>query len=301
MPDFEYKIWSEKMSIINAKTEVCGLIGNPVGHSISPLIHNTISEKMNINLSYVTFRVDNDKVMDAVKGAYALNIKGLNVTVPHKQAAAECVVDIDQLARAIGAVNTLVRVENGFKGYNTDYIGLKRQMEEDGVAIYGEEIIIIGAGGAARAVVFMCANEEAKKIYLLNRSLDNAKKLADDVNSYVEKDVVVPMELADYVKLEKKKYNVIQTTSKGMYPDVDGVPIEDEEFYDLIKNAVDIIFNPGQTSFMKRAAMHGAKVYNGLRMLLYQGVASYELWNNVKVSDEHIKEVYELMKREMVQ
>ena len=110
---------------INGTTRVCGLIGNPVGHSISPVIHNSLARLMDMNMVYTTFKVEKGDVVTAVNGAYALNILGLNVTVPHKQAVMESLVDIDPLAKAIGAVNTLVRTDKGYKGYNTDILGLE--------------------------------------------------------------------------------------------------------------------------------------------------------------------------------
>lgn len=283
---------------INAATALCGLIGNPVGHSKSPLIHNSLSESLGINLAYVTFKVENGTVDTAIKGAYALNIKGLNVTVPHKCEVINSLVDIDPLAKCIGAVNTLVRVEGGYKGYNTDYIGLKRQLEEDGIKIKGEELIILGAGGASRAITFMCASEGASRVYLLNRSIDNARSLAADVNAYMGKEVVMPMLLSEYDKIEKGKYTVIQTTSKGLAPDVEGTPIEDEDFYDLVGYGVDIIFNPYETKFMKLSKAHGAKTQNGLGMLLYQGVAAYELWNDISVPPQLCREVYDLLRND---
>ena len=294
------------MGRIDAKTALCGLMGNPVGHSISPFIHNTLAERLGINLAYVAFRVESGEVETAVKGAYALDIKGLNVTVPHKQEVMGALVEVDELAKKIGAVNTLVRVEGGYKGYNTDYLGIKRQLACDGIDIYGREVIILGAGGASRAVTFMCAATGASKVYLLNRSVDKAQKLADDVNVYVKRDCVKAMQLDGYSKLEgyggsDKKYIVIQTTSKGLYPDVLGTPIEDESFYDMVEAAVDIIFNPSQTHFMRLCREHGARAYNGLEMLLYQGVAAFELWNGTEVSDELCRELYTLMKKEMGQ
>lgn len=294
------------MGKIDAKTALCGLIGNPVGHSISPFIHNTLAQKLGINLAYVTFKVESGDVKTAVKGAYALNIKGMNVTVPHKQEVMGALVKVDELAKNIGAVNTLVRVEGGFKGYNTDYLGIKRQLVCDGIDIEGREVIILGAGGASRAVTFMCATTGASRVYLLNRSVDKAQRLADDVNVYIGKDCVKAMPLDGYKKLTGfggagKKYIVIQTTSKGLYPDVDGTPIEDVAFYDMVEAAVDIIFNPSQTRFMKLCREHGARAYNGLEMLLYQGVAAFELWNGVSVPDELCRELYTLMKKEMGQ
>ena len=294
------------MGKIDAKTALCGLIGNPVGHSISPFIHNTLAQKLGINLAYMAFKVESGEVAAAVKGAYALGIKGMNVTVPHKQEVMDALVCVDELAKNIGAVNTLVRVEGGYKGYNTDYLGIKRQLVCDGIDITGREVIVLGAGGASRAVTFMCATTGASRVYLLNRSVEKAQRLACDVNEYAGRDCVKAMPLDGYKNLDVfggdgKKYIVIQTTSKGLYPDVDGTPIDDGGFYDMVEAAVDIIFNPSQTRFMKLCTEHGARSYNGLEMLLYQGVAAFELWNGIEVSDELCKELYTLMKREMGQ
>lgn len=284
---------------MNSKTKLCCLIGNPVEHSISPLIHNFLAEKMNINLVYTAFKVEDELLGQAVTGAKALGVLGMNVTVPHKCNVMEYLDEIDDIAAKIGAVNTVVTTQNGYKGYNTDILGLRRQLVEEGIVIKGREVIIIGAGGASRAITYLCANEGAKKIWLLNRNLPNAQALANEVNqSYT--DVVCPLTLDEYVKIPKGKYPVIQTTSVGMYPNTDKAAIEDREFYELVEAGVDIIFNPFETKFMKLCKDSNAKAFNGLKMLLYQGVAAFELWNGVKVSEELSKEVFSLMEKEFL-
>ena len=284
---------------MNSKTKLCCLIGNPVEHSISPLIHNFLAEKMDINLVYTAFKVEDELLGQAVRGAKALGVLGMNVTVPHKCNVMEYLDEIDDIAAKIGAVNTVVTTQNGYKGYNTDILGLRRQLVEEGIVIKGREVIIIGAGGASRAITYLCANEGAKKIWLLNRNLPNAQALANEVNqSYT--DVVCPLTLDEYVKIPKGKYPVIQTTSVGMYPNTDKAAIEDREFYELVEAGVDIIFNPFETKFMKLCKDSNAKAFNGLKMLLYQGVAAFELWNGVKVSEELSKEVFSLMEKEFL-
>lgn len=284
---------------MNSKTKLCCLIGNPVEHSISPLIHNFLAKKMNINLVYTAFKVEDELLGQAVRGAKALGVLGMNVTVPHKCNVMEYLDEIDDIAAKIGAVNTVVTTQNGYKGYNTDILGLRRQLVEEGIVIKGREVIIIGAGGASRAITYLCANEGAKKIWLLNRNLPNAQALANEVNqSYT--DVVCPLTLDEYVKIPKGKYPVIQTTSVGMYPNTDKAAIEDREFYELVEAGVDIIFNPFETKFMKLCKDSNAKAFNGLKMLLYQGVAAFELWNGVKVSEELSKEVFSLMEKEFL-
>lgn len=283
---------------MDAETRLYCLIGNPVGHSISPLIHNTLASRMGINMVYTAFCVEGGRLRDAVRGAHALGIRGINVTVPHKCAVLECLADIDPLAAKIGAVNTLVWTEEGYRGYNTDIIGLDRELSEEGIVIRDNSVIILGAGGASKAITYLCADRGAKRIWLLNRSLDRAERLAEEVNACFG-DVVVPMELKNYDRLPAGKYPVIQTTSVGMYPRVSEAPIEEEDFYRLVSAGVDIIFNPGVTRFMEKCAGQGAGAYNGLKMLLYQGIASYELWNGVNVGQELADEVLELMKKEM--
>ena len=182
--------------------------------------------------------------------------------------------------------------------HNTDIIGLMRLLEDAGIEIKGNSFIILGAGGASRAIVYLCASCGADRIFLLNRSVDKAKQLAEEVNSFFP-DIVEALPLKDYGRIPKGKYPVIQTTSVGLYPNCDVAPVEEEDFYELVSEGVDIICNPTNTKFMKLCAKHGAEAYNGLKMLLYQGVAAYELWNNVKVPRNICDEVLTLMEKEM--
>jgi len=284
---------------IKGTTKVCGLIGNPVAHSISPLIHNSLAEFQNIDLAYVTFKVESGKVAEAVRGAYELGVFGLNVTVPHKNEVIDSLVDMDPLAKNIGAVNTLVRVNGGYKGYNTDMLGLQRQLVDASIELAGIDVIILGAGGAARAIVYLCAREGAKSIYILNRTLENAQQLANEVNTVLDTNVVIGMKIQDYKELPNKQFITIQTTSVGLHPNDDCAPIENYDFYDKVSVGVDIIYNPTKTKFMKLVESKGKRAYNGMKMLLYQGVCAFELWNEIKVSEDVIEEVYALMKKEL--
>lgn len=285
--------------MINGKTRTCGLIGNPVEHTMSPAIHNTLAARCGHNLVYVPFLVEEGKVEEAVKGAYALNILGMNVTVPYKSKVIESLVEVDELAAQIGAVNTLVRTEGGYKGYNTDMSGLHRAMTSEGIWIEGEEIILLGAGGAARAVAYLCAKQNAKQVYLLNRTLEKAEKVAEEVNHAFHREVIVPMLLSDYLKLPKKKFLAIQGTSVGLAPHEDDVVIEDAAFYQKIHTGYDLIYKPLTTRFMRMVKEAGGEAYNGLKMLLYQGIDAYELWNQVKISEEDAEAAYEKMKQAM--
>ena len=281
---------------INGKTRVCGLIGNPVEHTLSPTIHNTLAKRLGHDMVYVPFLVEEGKVAEAVTGAEALNLLGLNVTVPYKSEVISSLKEIDTLARDIGAVNTLVRIDGGYKGYNTDMEGLYRAMMSDGVRIDGEQIILLGAGGVARAVAYLCAVKGADKVYLLNRTLGKAQTVAQEVNHTSGREVVIPMHTEDYVTLPGGKYLGIQGTSVGLSPNVDDVVISDAAFYEKLHTGYDLIFNPWETKFMQLTKAHGGRAYNGLKMLLYQGIIAYELWNDVNVTEEDAEAVYEKMK-----
>ena len=277
--------------MISGKSKVCGVIAYPVEHSLSPLMHNFFSKKTGIDLAYVPLKVAPGCVGEAVKGAYALNFTGLNVTVPHKQEVMKYLPEIDEDARAIGAVNTLVRFDGGYKGYNTDAAAVLRVMTEAGISIKGRSCILLGAGGAAKAVAHVLAKEGAKKIYVLNRGEERAAALSDSVNGRFGRAVMVPMALSDYGKLPaEERYLAVQTTSVGMYPKTDCAPIEDEGFYRMIDLAVDIVYTPMVTRFMEHVRAAGGKAVGGLDMLIYQGITAYELWNPEAVFTEEIME-----------
>ena len=285
--------------MIDGHTRTCGLIGNPVEHTMSPLIHNTLAEQLSHNLVYVPFHVEEGKVQQAVEGAHALNVLGVNVTVPYKSQVMESLVQLDELAQKIGAVNTLVRCEGGFKGYNTDMPGLYRALVSEGIELEDQEVILLGAGGAARAVAFLCAVHRVKKVYMLNRSVDKAKLAAEEVNSKSGRECICPMALEDYQALPDQKFLAIQATSVGLYPNIEDVIIQDRAFYEKIHTGYDLIYKPRDTSFMKLVRQSGGKAYHGLKMLLYQGIIAYELWNEVSVSEEMAMQVYERLEREI--
>lgn len=285
---------------IDGHTRLCGLIGNPVEHTMSPMIHNTLAAKEGRNMVYVPFHVEHGAVKAAVEGAYALNVLGMNVTVPYKSEVIESLKAIDDMAAKIGAVNTLVRMEGGYKGYNTDMLGLYRAMCSENIRLEGEEILLLGAGGAARAVAFMCASKGASKVYIMNRTVEKAKQVAEEVNRALGTDCIVPMAMADYNKLpDHRKYLAIQATSVGLYPNVDAAVIEEEAFYKRVHTGFDLIYKPAETKFMSLVRQNGGLAYHGLKMLLYQGVIAYELWNNTSVSEDTALAVYDKMKEAM--
>ncbi len=280
------------MKEIDGYTRTCGLIGNPVEHTLSPVIHNTLAELTERKLCYVPLKVEEGQLEAAVRGAYALNLLGANVTVPYKSAVIPFLRELDPLAERIGAVNTLVRTEGGYKGYNTDMPGLYRAMCSDHVELAGEKVLILGAGGVARAVAVLLLEKGAAEITLLNRTLEKAQRIAEEVNGLAGRRLARAMENADYASLPAgEKYLAIQATSVGMHPHDEDVIIGDEAFYERIHTGYDLIFNPARTRFMQLVEAQGGRAFNGAKMLLYQGIIAYELWTGTEVSEEHAERV----------
>lgn len=296
------------MNHTDGNTMTCGLIGNPVRHTLSPLIHNSIAEMKGVNLVYVPFEVPKGGVKNAVRGANALGIKGLNVTVPYKSDVIDHLVEIDPLAEGIGAVNTLVRTEGGFKGYNTDMSGLYHAMQDEGIVLDGECVVILGAGGVARPVAYLCATKGADRVYVLNRTYEKAEAVAKEVNNALDESLgekIIPMPLDDYKELldREKRFFVVQCTSVGLFPDVNSAVIEDEEFYKHVYGAIDVVYKPLETKFMKLVKNAGGKVFSGLKMLLYQGIDAFELWfedEGIKISKEEADIIYKSLMMEVL-
>ena len=296
------------MNHTDGNTMTCGLIGNPVRHTLSPLIHNSIAEMKGVNLVYVPFEVPKGGVKNAVRGANALGIKGLNVTVPYKSDVIDHLVEIDPLAEGIGAVNTLVRTEGGFKGYNTDMSGLYHAMQDEGIVLDGECVVILGAGGVARPVAYLCATKGADRVYVLNRTYEKAEAVAKEVNNALDESLgekIIPMPLDDYKELldREKRFFVVQCTSVGLFPDVNSAVIEDEEFYKHVYAAIDVVYKPLETKFMKLVKNAGGKVFSGLKMLLYQGIDAFELWfenEGIKISKEEADIIYKSLMMEVL-
>lgn len=281
--------------IIDGHTRVCGLLGDPVEHTSSPAIHNTLADITGHNLVYLPFRVARGNVADVVKGAFAMNILGLNVTVPHKLEVIESLVAIDDLAAKIGAVNTLVRSENGFKGYNTDILGLERALLRANMDLKGKTVVVLGAGGAARAAAFLTDRMQAAKVYIFNRSVDKAIELAAEVNASAKRELVYADSIDNYMNIPENDLIVLQATSIGLSPNDDQAVIENEDFYKKVSCGYDLVYRPAKTKFMKLIEKCGGRSANGLGMLLYQGIIAYELWNDVKISEEDAEIVYKAL------
>lgn len=260
---------------IKGSTNIVGLIGHPVEHSFSPPMHNAAFEDLGMDYAYVAFDVDSLNLKSAIDGAKSLNIRGFNVTIPHKIEVMKYLDEIDEVAALIGAVNTIDFKD--MKGYNTDGIGAVKAIEEV-TSIKNRNVVVAGAGGASRAISFYIAKYGADSLTILNRNVERAQDLARDVSDSdligeVKSDSISSIDgyLADADIL-------IDTTPIGMHPNVDVEPIvvADNMHDNLV--VFDAVYNPNDTVLIKEAVKAGAKPVYGIKMLLYQGAESFRIW-----------------------
>ena len=275
---------------INGQTAVYGIIGKPIGHTMSTAIHNMISETMGINAVYVPFTA-NDDLDSVVRGLYALGVKGINVTVPFKTEVIKRLHAVDDLAGRIGAVNTLKYTEDGYYGYNTDILGLSRELEEVGISLKERDVIILGAGGAARAVAFMCAGMEPSSVTIANRTVSKAEDILRDLSGYAPELITSVISTDELRAAAGNDLIVFQCTNVGLSPRDDECVVDDRDFYSKVYAGIDLIYKPAETMFMKYVRESGGRAYNGLKMLIYQAVSAYEIWNEVTVPADLINRI----------
>jgi shikimate dehydrogenase len=265
--------------VINGKTRVCAIIGDPVEHSLSPVMHNAAFKKLGLNLVYVAFKVTPTELKDAVLGAKSLGLRGLNVTMPHKNAVMNYLDEVDATAKAIGAVNTVLNNQGKLIGYNTDGEGAMIALQENGVHPEERKLLLLGAGGAAKAVAYQVA-QDVKELVILNRTPEKAKKLAEMLCENFGVKVKGGTLSSEVLKEELPTTDIlVNATSLGMHPDVDYSPVPS----DLLRSdlsVMDIIYNPLETKLVKDAKVAGAKVVSGVEMLIYQGAIALHIWTN---------------------
>ena len=266
---------------ISGKTKVCGIIGDPIEHTMSPVMHNAAFKKLGLDFVYLPFRVKKEELSRAVDGVRALNIKGLNVTIPHKVAIIPFLDKLDLLAEKIGAVNTIVNDEGVLTGYNTDATGFLQALLEQGVEPEGKNIVILGAGGASRAISFILA-ERGAHLVILNRQSGRAEELAQRISQVFKREVkALSLSEENLAQVLARADILVNTTSVGMVPDIDETPVP----AGLLKPGLivfDIVYNPVQTRLLKEAEAAGAKTINGLEMLVWQGALAFEKWTGQK-------------------
>ena len=276
------------MEMITGKTIICGLIGNPVEHSISPAMQNAAFKALKLDYIYLPFRVSQQDLNAAVNGMRALNIRGMNVTIPHKVEVMGLLDRIDGMASKIGAVNTIVNDEGILTGYNTDADGFMESLTENGVYPTGKKVLILGAGGAARAVAFALLDKGAEVI-LMNRTLDKARELADQLASQFKRNIeIYAWNETNMEKTIPKVKLIVNTTSIGMSPKSQETPLP-SRFLKPETLVYDIVYNPIQTRLLKEAGMNGAVTISGIDMLAWQGALAFEKWTGQKAPLEIMK------------
>jgi shikimate dehydrogenase len=276
---------------INADTQYLGLFGNPIGHSMSPLLHNYILQKMGCNYIYLPFAIPGEKLGDAITAIRSLNFRGVNVTIPHKEAVIPYLDDISPDAAACGAVNVICN-ENGYlRGYNTDGAGFIASLQEAEVSLQGKALFI-GAGGAARSLAVSLAAEGISELDFIDIDLPRAQALAGSL--------ALPLDvLAGAHLMSKEKFTelaslsniIINCTPVGMYPRIGQSPVDTLDMLHPETVVCDIIYNPLNTSFLAMGQARGLKTINGLSMFVHQAALSLEIWLGIKPPLQLMKEV----------
>jgi shikimate dehydrogenase len=251
--------------------ELYGIIGDPVEHSLSPVMHNAAFDELSMDALYVAFRVPQEEVADAIRGAKSLGIRGLNVTIPLKEKAFS-VVDTEEVAKRIGAINTIDFRSGSPVGYNTDGLGALQVLKETVGVIEARNVLILGAGGAARAISFYLDSEGAN-VTLANRTKERAAMLASKLRN--ANSIGLGAELKSHLQ---DSDIIINTTSVGMHPKEDATLVTADLMHsDLV--VFDIVYNPMETKLLREAKKAGVNtIIDGVKMLVYQGAASFNIW-----------------------
>lgn len=268
--------------------QLYGVIGNPIGHSLSPLMHNDAFAHLEMDAHYHAFLVLESELGEAVKGLKALGVVGFNVTTPHKVAIMQYLDEIDPLAEQIGAVNTVLHKEGKLVGYNTDGIGYVRSLESiSKEPLTNKRILLLGAGGACRAIYYSLAGAGVKEIDIANRTVEKAEQLIAECRSEV---VSLALSLEEATEKQTLYDIIIHTTTVGMHPHVEDTPLR---IQDLKKGSIvsDIIYNPFETKLLRDAKAHGAIVQNGIDMFVFQGALAFEIWTGRLPNIERMKQI----------
>ena len=282
---------------ITGTTVLTGLLGRPVAHSISPLMHNESFRMNGLDYRYLCFDVGKEELDRVVEGLRLMGARGWNLTMPNKNKMCSLVDRLSPAAKISGSVNTVVNDKGVLTGHTTDGTGFMRSALHEGHDLKGKTMTLLGAGGAATAILVQAALDGMKEIRVFNRvspNYDKAKRIAGELNQITDCHVSVHALPDDAGLRESLNTSDILTnaTSLGMAPHTDGCPIPDKSYLrkDLI--VADIIYHPRETKLLKWAKESGAPCFNGLYMLLYQGAASFELWTGQEMPVEHIRQLY---------
>lgn len=278
------------MNKVTAHTKQLGIIGCPADHSFSPAMHNYISSEMGEDYIYCAYNVRPESLAGAIDGMRALGIRGYNVTAPHKREVMQYLDVLSEQAKLLGSVNTVVNRDGVLYGYNTDSDGFYAALENAGIKVSGSNILIMGCGGVVRPTLVRLIQANPASVTVVNRTMAKAERLADELYK--------TMGFKIKTEFDSSGYDIIiNTTSAGMEPQEDKLPIDsiaaikDLDFIKPGCAAVDMIYNPSETLFLKEARERGARTLNGLDMLIYQGVIAYELFTDIKLPEDMAKRI----------
>lgn len=286
------------MKEITGHTQVYGVLGSPISHSISPQMHNEAFRQLGMDCVYLAFEVDMDGMTSAVEGLRTLNVRGYNVTMPNKNIMATLCDRLSPAAEIIGAVNTVVNDNGILTGYTTDGTGYMRAVEDAGHNIIGKKMTLLGAGGASTAVFVQAALDGVSEISIFSRSTskfnERTRKIIDKLKEHTPCKVnLYDLEDETHLRHEIKESAILTNgTSVGMAPDIDASLINDPTIFHKDLVVSDIIYNPRETKLMKLAKEAGCLTFNGLYMLLYQGAEAFKIWTGKDMPIDIIKTKY---------
>lgn len=263
--------------IIDGKTKLTGVIGHPIEHTFSPAMHNNAYEKMNMNYRYMPFNIHPENIDNLIKSAKILNIKGLNVTIPYKTIIIKQLDAIDPIAKKIGAVNTISFKDNIATGYNTDGIGAIRSLQKY-TTLKDKNILILGAGGASKAITFTLTEESPNSIKIANRSANNAETLIENIKKQTTYSNIGFIPINDTDEIIKDVDIIINTTPIGMSPNINAEPPIKTDKIHKGQTVMDIIYNPLKTRLLKESEKQGANVISGNYMLINQGIEAFKIF-----------------------
>jgi shikimate dehydrogenase len=259
-------------------TRVLGVFGHPIEHSLSPVMQNAALRALNLDLIYVPFHVVPDKLEGAVEAVRALDLAGVNVTIPHKERVMSFLDRIGEEARLIGSVNTVVNEDGRLLGESTDGMGFLRSIEAEWGGIDGGKAVILGAGGSAKAVAFALAGAGCD-VVIANRTRTRAEELSNALNAVVGegRSRAVGLEREVLAEAVREADLLVNATSVGMYPDTDSIPVEAELLHSGL-SVYDLIYNPSETRLVAAARARGSRAMTGIKMLVHQGALSLQMW-----------------------
>lgn len=282
---------------ITGKTRLTGLLGSPVIHSISPMMHNEAFKELGLDYAYLAFDVGTDKLEAAVEGLKVLNVRGFNVTMPDKNLMCSLCDHLSPAAEIIGAVNTVVNEDGVLTGYTTDGIGYMMSVKDAGYDVIGKKMTIFGAGGAGTSILVQAALDGVAEITVFNRRTPFFER-AEQIIGKLKEQTNCRIRLYDYEDESVLRREIGESTlltnatSLGMAPNVEKCILKDASTLHPGIVVSDMIYDPKETRLLRMAREAGCRTFNGMYMLLYQGAEAFRIWTGQQMPVEHIKEKY---------